>query len=68
MINRAKEILADLEQTNEDFRKNFDTEEKTENACVAEEKPLIPSGSKVRGPAAKPHRTPRTDQSQLSLF
>ena len=68
VINRAKEILADLEQTNEDFRKNFDMEEKTGNACVAEEKPLIPSGSKVRGPAVKPSRAPRTDLSQLSLF
>lgn len=67
VIRRAQEILADLEQTNEEFRRNSEGEipdfPGARVAAVAEE---------VRVPApvpvAKNARTSRNDPSQLSLF
>lgn len=71
VVRRAREILADLEQTNEDFRKRTTEEttpEKTQNA-VEEEIPPPPARPHI--PAfhvPKAPRPPKSDPSQLSLF
>lgn len=63
VIERAKEILADLEQTNEEFRKKLEAESPAV-AAVAED---APAPRRVF-PTAKVSRAPRPDPSQLSLF
>lgn len=63
VINRAKEILADLEQTNEEFRKKLEAESPAV-AAVAEDA----SATRRVLPTAKVSRAPRPDPSQLSLF
>lgn len=71
VVKRAREILADLEQTNEDFRKRT-----TEEAVPAKEQTAVEE--EIPEPPARPHvpafhapktpRPPKSDPSQLSLF
>ncbi len=70
VIQRAKEILADLEQTNEAFRRKVSVgEDRSEGedvpVAVAEDASVPAS---VAVPVAKSTRAPRIDPSQLSLF
>ena len=62
VVRRAQEILADLEQTNNEFRRNFP--EKTEPVRAAAEEPAVPA---KKTPPPLPRRA-ESDPSQLSLF
>lgn len=61
VVARAREILADLEQTNDDFRRRVP--EFAAAPAAAEEE-----GAPGTVPAPRPPRPPRADPSQLSLF
>ena len=61
VVARAREILADLEQTNDDFRRRVP--EFAAVPAAAEEE-----GAQGAVPAPRPPRPPRADPSQLSLF
>ena len=61
VVARAREILADLEQTNDDFRRRVP--EFAAVPAAAEEE-----GAQGTVPAPRPPRPPRADPSQLSLF
>lgn len=76
VIRRAQEILADLEQTNDDFRRRLSEDEAavpaddaSEGAAGAAEDSASPRRAKA-APALvpKPTRAPKTDPSQLSFF
>lgn len=72
VIRRAQEILADLEQTNDEFRRALPEPddvpaEAAEEPAETEKKPVaFPKPARV--PAPKPPRRPDADPSQLSLF
>ena len=70
VINRAREILADLEQTNEAFRRCAGTAKKADaESPVLTVEESVPARNLVSAPVVVPKlRTQRTDPSQLSLF
>ena len=70
VINRAREILADLEQSNDAFRRCIETEEKPgADFAVPVVEESVPAAKPLPAPVALPKsRTARTDPSQLSLF
>ena len=70
VINRAREILADLEQSNDAFRRCIETEEKpSADFAVPVVEESVPAAKPLPAPVALPKsRTARTDPSQLSLF
>lgn len=73
VVKRAQEILADLEQTNDDFRRRTEGADSDGDAApapdvVEEEIVAPPSPKKPIAPVPKIPRPPKVDPSQLSLF